>query len=116
MFGRAERKKPLEKAQSKRLEDLRDDCVALFINSGLTQKDIHQRGGPTPQTISKWLYKETFFPRFDTLERFLMALDYELMPMSSARAQQMRDAGRNMYLDIDLGFIQRPRMPKKKVA
>src|SRR4051812_19350644 len=114
MFGRANRKKPLERAQSSRLEDLRDDCIALFINSGLTQKEIHQRGGPTPSTISKWLYKETFFPRFDTLERFLLAVGYELMPVTSTRAQEMRDAGRHMFLDIDLGFVGRPRMPQKK--
>jgi hypothetical protein len=114
MFGRAERKHPLEKTQSRKLEDLRDDCIALFINSGLTQKDIHHRGGPTPGTISRWLYKETFFPRYDTLERFLLALDYELMPVSSSRAAQMREGGRTSYLEIDLGFVGRPRMPQKR--
>lgn len=114
MFGRSERKNPLQKVQSKKLEDLRDDCVALFINSGLTQKDIHNRGGPTPSTISKWLYKETFFPRYDTIERFLLALDHELIPVTSRLAAQMRERGRGSHLGLDISFAGRPRMPQKK--
>jgi hypothetical protein len=62
MFGRSERKTPFQREQNQKLENLRDDCIALFINSGLTQKQIHERGGPTPTTISKWLYGETHFP------------------------------------------------------
>lgn len=114
MFGRKERKNPLERTQSKKLEDLRDDCIALFINSGLTQKDIHQRGGPTPQTISKWLYKETFFPRFDSIERFLLALDHELVPVTREQAERFRERGRSTYLDLDVPFIGKPRMPQKR--
>lgn len=113
MFGRKERKNPLQKVQSAKLEDLRDDCVALFIDSGLTQKELHARGGPTPQTISKWLYKETFFPRYDTIERFLLALDHELMPVSRAAAESLRAQGREAYLQMNTSFIHKPRMPKK---
>lgn len=114
MFGRANRKNPLQKVQSRKLEDLRDDCIALFINSGLTQKEVHNLGGPTPATISKWLYKETFFPRYDTIERFLLALGHELMPVSSAMAAQLREKGRNSFLELDVGFVGKPRMPSKK--
>lgn len=114
MFGRANRKNPLERTQSRKLEDLRDDCIALFINSGLTQKEIHEAGGPTTGTISKWLYKETFFPRYDTIERFLLALGHELMPVSSRVADELRGKGRNTYLNVDVGFVGRPRMPVKK--
>lgn len=60
------------------LESLRDDCIALFINSGLTQKQVAERGGPRPQTISKWLYKETRFPRYETIQSFLTALGHKL--------------------------------------
>lgn len=116
MFGRSERKNPLQKLQSRRLEDLRDDCIALFINSGLTQKDIHERGGPTPGTISKWLYKETFFPRFDTIERFLLAMDHELIPVTREQAERLRERGRNTYLDLDVPFIGKPKMPSKRKA
>jgi hypothetical protein len=59
MFGRSERKTPFQREQNQKLENLRDDCIALFIDSGYTQKQIHERGGPTPATISKWLYGET---------------------------------------------------------
>lgn len=114
MFGRKERRTPFQRDADDRLESLRDDCIALFINSGLTQREIHNRGGPTPATISKWLYKETRFPRYNSLQAFLLAIGHELMPVSAAVAQSMRDHGRASYLAIDTGFIGRPRMPQRK--
>jgi hypothetical protein len=113
MFGRSERKTPFQREQNQKLENLRDDCIALFINSGLTQKQIHERGGPTPTTISKWLYGETHFPRYASIEAFLLALGHELMPVSSAVAAELRNKGRNTYLNIDVAFAGKPRMPKK---
>jgi hypothetical protein len=114
MFGRSERRTPFQRQQDNKLENLRDDCIALFINSGLTQKQIHANGGPTPQTISKWLYGETHFPRYSSIESFLLALGHELMPVSSAVAQELRNKGRGIYLNIDVSFAGRPRMPKKE--
>ena len=73
MFGRRERSSPYQRDPITDLEDLRDDCIALFINSGMTMKQVHVSGGPTPQTISKWLYKETRFPRMDSIRAFLQA-------------------------------------------
>lgn len=113
MFGRSERKTPFQREQNQRLENLRDDCIALFVDSGLTQKQIHERGGPTPATISKWLYGETHFPRYSSIESFLLALGHELMPVSSAVAAKLREQGRNTYLNIDVSFAGKPRMPKK---
>jgi transcriptional regulator with XRE-family HTH domain len=113
MFGRSERKTPFQREQNQKLEHLRDDCIALFINSGLTQKQIHERGGPTPATISKWLYGETHFPRYASIEAFLLALGHELVPVSSAVAQELRNKGRGIYLNIDVSFVGRPKMPKK---
>lgn len=113
MFGRSERRTPFQRQQDHKLENLRDDCIALFINSGLTQKQIHANGGPTPQTISKWLYGETHFPRYASIEAFLLALGHELMPVSSAVAQELRNKGRGTYLNIDVSFAGRPRMPQK---
>lgn len=78
MFGRRDRKTPFERDPDERLEDLRDDCIALFLNSGLTQKELQARGGPTPQTTSKWLYKETRFPRLQTVMAVANALGREL--------------------------------------
>lgn len=114
MFGRRERTKPLTREQLTHLEDLRDDCIALYLNSGLTQKDIHAKGGPTPATISKWLYKETMFPRYQSIESFLLALGYGLTPqpleaIAEARQQAMEDR-----LELDVSFAGRPRMPKRK--
>ena len=114
MFGRKGRRTPFERDADDKLEALRDDCIALFINSGLTQAEIHTRGGPTPQTISKWLYKETRFPRYQSIQSFLLALGHELMPVSAVVAAQMREAGRRSHLELDTGFIGRPRMPAKK--
>lgn len=87
---------------------MRDDCIALFLNSGMTQQQIHAKGGPTPQTISKWLYKETSFPRYQTLASFLRAMGYRFAILGAdTPAQQIpkpliRTANR------------RPKMPDRK--
>lgn len=114
MFGRRNRKRPLVRENNEQLEDLRDDCIALFINSGLTQKEISNRGGPTPQTISKWLYKETHFPRYSTIESFLLALDYGLTAMPLADISAMRGKPIHERLDLDVAIAGRPRMPARK--
>lgn len=114
MFGRKQRKTPFTREQDAALEDLRDDCIALFINSGLTQKQLHERGGPTPQTTSKWLYKETQFPRYSTIESFAYACGYglTLAPLTAiARAHEQPIARR---LGLDIALAGRPRMPAKK--
>lgn len=114
MFHRKPRRTPFQREQDNKLENLRDDCIALFIDSGFTQKQIHERGGPTPTTISKWLYAETHFPRYSSIESFLLALGHELMPVSSSVAAELRAKGRSTYLNVDVGFAGRPRMPAKK--
>ena len=111
MFGRKERSTPLQREQLDALENMRDDCIALFINSGLTQKQIHERGGPTPATISKWLYKETFFPRYSTIDSFLRALGYGLAPVLLVNVDPQRYEVRD---SLSTPFIGRPRMPRKK--
>lgn len=90
MFGRRERSSPYQRDPITNLEDLRDDCIALFINSRLTMKQVHENGGPTPGTISKWLYKETRFPRMDSIRALLQALGYDLVPMPVIQAQKYR--------------------------
>jgi len=106
MFGRKERKKAWARDPITSLEDLRDDCVALFINSGLTMKEVHARGGPTPHTISKWLYKETRFPRMDSIRALMQALDYDLVAMPTLDAQQYRST--HSYGNVTM-FKQRRR-------
>ena len=110
-FGRY-RKTALQRERLEKLEDLRDDCIALFRNSGLTQKQIHEQGGPTPSTITKWLYKETFFPRYDTIEKFLSALGYGLTPMKLEDIQRL--GNRNDRLELDVSYISKPQMPRRK--
>ncbi len=113
MFGRKERKNPLQREQVKQLEDLRDDCIALYKNAGITQKQIHERGGPTPATITKWLYKETHFPRYDSIERFLMALGYGLTPLPLAAIEEMRKLPTHRRLELDIPIVGRPKMPAR---
>ncbi len=60
------------------LEDLRDDCIGIALESRMSFKDIHARGGPTPSTIGKWLYRETRFPQLATVRAVLRACDYDL--------------------------------------
>ena len=64
------------------LEDLRDDSIAVMINSGQSLKRVHELGGPTPQTISKWLYRETRFPQLATVRALLNACDHDLTVVS----------------------------------
>lgn len=72
------------------LEDLRDDSIAVMINSGQTLKRVHERGGPTPQTISKWLYRETRFPQLATVRALLNACDHDLTVVSKGGGQITR--------------------------
>ncbi len=60
------------------LEDLRDDCIGIVLESRLSFKEVHARGGPTPQTIGKWLYRETRFPQLGTVRAILKACEYDL--------------------------------------
>lgn len=59
------------------LEDLRDDTIAVVLNSGKSFKKVEEDGGPTAGTLSKWLYKETLFPRLDTIRAALQACNYD---------------------------------------
>lgn len=94
MQGTRARKTPFERDPNEDLEDLRDDCIALFLNSRMTQKDITARGGPTPATISKWLYKETRFPRYETIQNFLKALGSRLAVVTANQeVEPVRKAG-----------------------
>jgi hypothetical protein len=105
------KKEPLAK-----LEDLRDDCVALFIDSGLTQVQVHQRGGPTPATISKWLYRETKFPRMDTMRALMIALDCDIVMVTREAADRIRAMPRSERIGTTTGFLRRPTMPRKRVS
>jgi transcriptional regulator with XRE-family HTH domain len=89
---------------------MRDDCIALFVDSGLTQKQVHERGGPTPGTISKWLYGETLFPRLSTIISFSIALGARVQIVSTHTPEQSRD----LRLALPVGAATRkPTMPKK---
>lgn len=110
-FGRKGRKTPFQREPLARLEDLRDDCIALFLNSGLTQEDVHSKGGPTPKTISRWLYKETMFPRLDTIRAFLLAVGADLIAVPSPLAREMRRHPQQERLGLTTSTI--PRMPRR---
>lgn len=90
MFGHKERKYAFKREPLTDLEDLRDDCIALFLNSGMTQQQVHAAGGPTPGTISKWLYKETRFPRMDSIRSMLRALGCDMVIMPKEAAENYR--------------------------
>jgi len=113
LFGRKERKRAFVREPLSDLEDLRDDCIALFLDSGMTQKDIHAAGGPTPATISKWLYKETRFPRLDTIRSFMLAVGYDLAPMPRWAIEEQRRRPIEERLQLRTSILGQPRMPKK---
>lgn len=99
----AKDKKPKVRQPLVSLEDLRDDSIAVMINSGQSLKRVHERGGPTPQTISKWLYRETRFPQLATVRALLNACDHDLTVVSKGNAEITR---------IGYGGIK---MPPRKV-
>lgn len=111
MQGTKTRKTPFAREIDQDLESLRDDCIALFINSRLTQQQIHQSGGPTPQTISRWLYKETAFPRYSTISTFLHALGCRMVVVDKAAVvpQQVRTK-------VTRPSRHRPKMPIRASA
>lgn len=101
------RKTPLKREPIASLEDLRDDCVAVVLNSGLSFVGVHDRGGPTPQTTSRWLYKETMFPQLATIRAMLNACghDITIAPKGSMRIQRINPEGDEQVV-----------MPEKKSA
>lgn len=73
------RKTPFKREPRTDLEDIRDDTIAVVLNSGKTFKQVQEDGGPTAQTLSKWLYKDTRFPHLDTIRSALQACDYDFV-------------------------------------
>ena len=89
------------------LEDLRDDCIGIVLDSNMTFKQVHEKGGPTPQTIGKWLYRETRFPQLATVRAMLNACDHDLTitPKGEATVRRFSHEG-----------INYPRPKRAKVA
>lgn len=93
----AKKKGYLTREPIAQLEDLRDDCIAIVMNSGMTFKQVHERGGPTSQTTSKWLYRETKFPQLATIRAILNACDHDLtIAPKGARIQKFGYKGITM--------------------
>jgi hypothetical protein len=91
MFGRRkERKTPFVMEPRADLEDLRDDTIALFLNSGLSFQQVHANGGPTGPTVSKWLYKETRFPRLDTMRALVKAVGGDIVIVGAKTAESLQ--------------------------
>ena len=72
------------------LEDLRDDTIGIALETKLSFKEIHERGGPTPQTISKWLYRETRFPQLATVRAILRPCGYDLSVIREGELEARR--------------------------
>lgn len=96
------------------LEDIRDDCIAIFLNSGMTYEQVHANGGPTHNTITRWLYKETRFPQFATIRSFLKACGADLVPMSADWAENVRLNSLQERLGVSVEFAGKPTMPRRK--
>jgi hypothetical protein len=116
MFGRKERKFAFKREPITELEDLRDDCIAVFLNSGLTMKAIHEKGGPTPHTTSKWLYRETRFPRMDSVRSMLQACDYELTikPLAEVEVEMISERNPERRLRMSTYTTKMPRRKAKR--
>jgi hypothetical protein len=99
----------------KELEDIRDDCIAIFLNSGMTYEQVHANGGPTHTTITRWLYKETRFPQFATIRSFLKACGADLVAVSANRADKIKgNLSDRERLGVDVEFVGKPTMPVRR--
>jgi hypothetical protein len=107
-FGRKGRSTPLKREPLTDLEDLRDDMVALALDSKLSFQQIHAAGGPTPGTISKWLYRETHFPRLDTMRALCKAVGGNICVVGDKVADQL--AGRSQMGRLGLSAPVAPQM------
>lgn len=97
------------------LEDIRDDCIAIFLNSGMTYEEVHANGGPTHNTITRWLYKETRFPQFATIRTFLKACGSDLVVVSERMSDKLKGTltdGERLGVEAD--YIGKPTMPRRK--
>lgn len=104
MFGRKkDRKTPFVMEPRADLEDLRDDSVALFINSGLSFEAVHAAGGPTGPTISKWLYKETRFPRLDTMRALVRAVGGDIRIVGAKTSDELDGYSTDRRLNVAPG-------------
>lgn len=102
MFGRKERKTPYVREPLVTLEDLRDDCIALFRDSGLSMKQVHEQGGPTPNTVARWLYGETKFPRLDSMRALFKAVGGEIMIVGPSLASRLSQNSRTNRLELSM--------------
>lgn len=101
MFGhKKDRKTPFKREPISDLEDIRDDCVALFLNSELSFEQVHANGGPTGQTVSKWLHKETMFPRLDTVRAMIKACGGNLTVVGARTDEKLQERKPESRLNI----------------
>lgn len=114
-FTRKTQKQALRDPEEHLTND-RDDCISLYLNSGMTQKQIHENGGPTPSTISKWLYKETRFPRHETIKSFIAAMDCDSIILSNAMIRKLRALPPEERLGLTVAIAGKPKMPAKKTV
>jgi hypothetical protein len=60
------------------VEDIRDDAVSHLKNSGLSFKDIEEKGGPTEHTLSRWEEKKVYRPQLPTLRAALQIIGKDI--------------------------------------
>jgi hypothetical protein len=93
-MGRSARVKPREPIAE--LEDLRDDTIGIALETKMSFKTIHEKGGPTPQTIGKWFYRETRFPQLATVRAILRACGYDLTVSKQGEFEPRRFSHENI--------------------
>lgn len=59
-------------------QDLRDDVVSYLRNSGVKYDTIHERCGPTPQTLLNWENKTVSKPQLGKMRAALRIIGKDL--------------------------------------
>lgn len=68
-----------EPAKFMAVDDLRDDCMSIVKNSGLSYAQITARGGPSAATLGKWNHRETKKPQLNTIRGALAACGMKIV-------------------------------------
>ncbi len=68
------------------MDALREDCISIYRNSRLSLEEVRARGGPTPNTVSRLLSRESS-PQLATCIALLRVCGHDLYVGAGVRAR-----------------------------
>lgn len=72
------------------VDPILDLMISLKRNSGLSNKQVHEKGGPATSTLGNWDKKKVRRPQFATVAATGGALGLTSLPITSEGRQKMK--------------------------